>query len=170
MGTKALRAMYEAATPQWSLTPEGRVALAEVKAELDELEAAEVALEGRTPPYTVRLKGDEVHVDLWYPILDGHPKYVVVNQVSVRASDGVRLSYDYTRDGFVVEQPTDRSMFVRAEPGPHGQVHFRDETTWTQVFYAESRACQMTKEEEKAHDAGQWAKVEEATAALKDKP
>ena len=31
-------------------------------------------------------------------------RYVKVNQSSIRASDGIRLHYDYERDGWVIEQ------------------------------------------------------------------
>ena len=34
----------------------------------------------------------------------GKCKYVYVNQESARATDGVRLWYDYNRDGWVIEQ------------------------------------------------------------------
>ena len=49
---------------------------------------------------------DEVHVTLNYPnnATPDQCRYVCVNQASIRASDGVRLHYDYDRDGFVVEQ------------------------------------------------------------------
>ena len=50
--------------------------------------------------------GQDVHVTLTYPGI-GDPRqatHIVVNQESVRASDGLRLHYDYDRDGFVVEQ------------------------------------------------------------------
>ena len=53
--------------------------------------------------FHVNVYGNEVHVALTYPALGGC-QYVVVDQESVRASDGVRLHYDYERDGFVIEQ------------------------------------------------------------------
>ena len=55
--------------------------------------------------------GNELHVTLTYPPWTdadnkhGQCRYIHVNQEAVRASDGVRLHYDYDRDGFVVEQP-----------------------------------------------------------------
>jgi len=55
--------------------------------------------------FHVEKHGPEVHVTLTYPCVDGaKTRYIVVNQESVRASDGLRLHYDYERDGFVVEQ------------------------------------------------------------------
>lgn len=49
--------------------------------------------------------GDEAHITVMYPNNpDSLIKHLVINQCSVRASDGVRLHYDYDRDGFVIEQ------------------------------------------------------------------
>lgn len=44
MSTKALRAMIESVGKQWSLSPEGRAALADVGRELTAIEAAADAL------------------------------------------------------------------------------------------------------------------------------
>ena len=50
--------------------------------------------------------GEELHVEMTYPNLgEGRCTHVVINQESVRASDGIRVHYDYQRDGFVIEQP-----------------------------------------------------------------
>lgn len=49
------------------------------------------------------IDGDTLTIDLTHPELN-QLKYVKFNQESVRASDGVRLSYDYDRDGIVIEQ------------------------------------------------------------------
>ena len=54
--------------------------------------------------------GEELQVELIYPPHasrkegNGKCKYVCVNQESARATDGVRLWYDYNRDGWVIEQ------------------------------------------------------------------
>ena len=53
----------------------------------------------------------ELRVELTYPPwsdaenVNNQCRYICVDQESVRASDGIRLHYDYARDGFVVEQP-----------------------------------------------------------------
>ena len=53
----------------------------------------------------VSTHADEAHITVMYPNNpDSIIKHVVVNQCSVRASDGLRLHYDYERDGFVIEQ------------------------------------------------------------------
>lgn len=43
-------------------------------------------------------------VDLWYPRSDGQPAAVEVGLVDVRAADGLRISYDFDRNGWKVEQ------------------------------------------------------------------
>ncbi len=49
--------------------------------------------------------GNTVHVTLVYPQAHDNPiKYVDFDQESVRASGGIRLSFDYDRNVFVVEQ------------------------------------------------------------------
>lgn len=61
--------------------------------------------------FHVTKHGNELHVDLTYPPwedkdnINGQCRYICVNQEAVRASDGLRLYYDYKRDGFVVQQP-----------------------------------------------------------------
>lgn len=47
---------------------------------------------------------DTIRVELAYPRVEGAAKYVEVDLIDVRAADGVRLSYDFERDGWVIEQ------------------------------------------------------------------
>ncbi|KQO69522.1 hypothetical protein ASF22_02625 [Methylobacterium sp. Leaf87] len=59
--------------------------------------------------FHVARSGDELHVDLTYPPRSdaenrGQVRYLVFDQESVRASDGIRISYDYDRDGYKIEQ------------------------------------------------------------------
>lgn len=57
--------------------------------------------------FHISRKDKELLVELTYPETnkDG-VAYIEVDQESVRASDSVRLHYDYDRDGWVVEKPT----------------------------------------------------------------
>lgn len=56
----------------------------------------------------ISIHNDAVHIDIWYPGIDDNPKYLEVGLMHVRASDGIRIHYDFERDGFVVEQPKPR--------------------------------------------------------------
>lgn len=47
--------------------------------------------------------GEELHLDLWYPRHE-EIKKLVVGLVDVRAADSIRISYDFDRDGYKIEQ------------------------------------------------------------------
>jgi len=44
------------------------------------------------------------YIELWYPRLEGEKKYIRVGLMDVRAADDIRISYDFDRDGWVIEQ------------------------------------------------------------------
>ncbi len=48
-------------------------------------------------------RGDTAIIELWYP-RDSPVKHIEVGLMDVRAADSVRLSYDFDRDGWIVEQ------------------------------------------------------------------
>lgn len=67
-------------------------------------------------------------------------KYFEIDQESVRASDGIRLHYDYDRDGWIIEQPTKlcwSSTDTECDMG------------WKEVAFIQSWALE---EEQKAHE------------------
>lgn len=88
--------------------------------------------------------GDELHIDLFYP--GGHepgcgePKSVVLGLCDVRAADDIRLSYDFERDGWKIEQA---SCFVWGED---------DETNcdpdWQEVAFVQAWARDKRNEED----------------------
>ena len=43
-------------------------------------------------------------VELFYPRNEGQPKYLQLSLMEVRAADDIRVSYDFERDGWVIEQ------------------------------------------------------------------
>ena len=53
-----------------------------------------------------------IHVDLRYPRTEGKPQYVEVGLEDVRAADSIRIRYDFSRDGWSIEQGAhcDKSM------------------------------------------------------------
>lgn len=48
--------------------------------------------------------GDTIYVDLWYPGCDPEAKYISIGLMHVRAADAIRISYDFERDGYLIEQ------------------------------------------------------------------
>lgn len=55
--------------------------------------------------FHVSVRKDTLNVDLTYPqVTKDGCRHVHVNRESVRASDGVLLSYDYDRDGWSIQQ------------------------------------------------------------------
>lgn len=52
-----------------------------------------------------QLYKDKALFEFWYPRLEAQPiKYLEVGLMDVRASDNIRISYDYDRDGWKIEQ------------------------------------------------------------------
>ena len=55
------------------------------------------------PAQEASTRGDTSTIELWYP-RDGAVKFIEVGLVDVRAADSIRISYDFDRDGYVIEQ------------------------------------------------------------------
>ena len=49
------------------------------------------------------VESDTISVDLWYP-RHSPAKFVEVGLMDVRAADSIRISYDFDRDGYKIEQ------------------------------------------------------------------
>jgi hypothetical protein len=48
---------------------------------------------------------DELHIDIWYPRCDENPiKSIVIGLMDVRAADNIKVTYDFDRDGWKIEQ------------------------------------------------------------------
>ena len=47
---------------------------------------------------------DTKYIELSYPRCKDQAKYIKVDLMDVRAADGIRISYDFDRDGWVIEQ------------------------------------------------------------------
>ncbi len=64
---------------------------------------------GTEDNYNVTRNGNRLDVELTYPPYTdeanhGQVRYILIDQESVRASDGIRLHYDYVRDGWAICQ------------------------------------------------------------------
>lgn len=47
---------------------------------------------------------DAAHVEFWYPRTPGHPSILQVGLMDVRAADDIRITYDFARDGWSIQQ------------------------------------------------------------------
>ena len=80
---------------------------------------------------------DVLRVELTYPPYKNEDnqnnqcRYFEINQESVRASDGIRIHYDYERDGFVVEQPQPRLRVT-------GENSYEQIDDWIEVGFFQS--------------------------------
>jgi hypothetical protein len=48
--------------------------------------------------------GDELRIELTYPRSTGHAKFICIGLMDVRGADDIRISYDFDRDGWRIEQ------------------------------------------------------------------
>lgn len=54
--------------------------------------------------HQVSTKGQRLCVDLYYPRAESNVNSVEISLVDVRAADSIRISYDFGRDGWKIEQ------------------------------------------------------------------
>lgn len=50
------------------------------------------------------VRPDPIKVDLMYPRAPDLPDTIDINLIDVRAADGIRISYDFDRDGWSIKQ------------------------------------------------------------------
>ena len=67
-------------------------------------------------------------IELNYPRSEGNVTHLQVDLNDVRASDGIRISYDFDRDGWIIEQP--RFYMVGSE----------EKIDWEETAFVESWA------------------------------
>lgn len=80
-----------------------------------------------------RCNDDEMIVGL-SPRYNGSPKFLIVELNDVRAADGIRLSYDFDRDGWRVEQASTFSWPAGVVPDPD----------WQEVAFVQAWAREKT--------------------------
>lgn len=92
--------------------------------------------------FYVEKDGEALIIRLFYPPreneLSDKCKYIYINQESVRASDGIRLHYDYEKDSWIIEQPTISEWDADKEEFDEG---------WTEVAAIKSWALQDKDQE-----------------------
>ena len=79
---------------------------------------------------------DTTEFTFFYPRCN-QVRFLEVDISDVRASDGVRVSYDFERDGYVIEQPCANYWFEGDEMIPSG-----DKREWKEVGFFQSWALE----------------------------
>jgi hypothetical protein len=85
-----------------------------------------------TEGWTARKFGDVLNVDIWYPLRDGEEpgpdrdkiRTVEVGLLDVRAADSIRITYDFARDGWRIEQAKNWSEDQSEKPLEWVEVSF----------------------------------------------
>ena len=100
----------------------------------DDILRARLIERGWTPPGVhpnlgIKPLENEICVNLWYPRCAENAKWIVIDLVDVRASDGIRVSYDFERDGWKIEQAS-RFSFEPNEPIDLGWIEVSFIQAW----------------------------------------
>ncbi len=96
---------------------------------------------GKLEDYQLKVEqftDNELHYDLWYPGIGGNPTHLQIGMMAVRATDGIRVSYDFGRDGWVIEQGGVWS-WTEDDPEPHDE-------DWQEVAFVQSWARDITQD------------------------
>ncbi|MNE46040.1 hypothetical protein D3C80_1403600 [compost metagenome] len=88
----------------------------------------------------VVIRGDTAFLDLWYPE-QREVKFVQLGLMAVRATDDIRISYDFDRDGWKIEQASRFSWNVDDEVC---------DPDWQEVAFIQSWGRAETPEQEAA--------------------
>lgn len=80
----------------------------------------------------IKVVGNVIHMDLWYPGIGGEPDTLQLGLTAVRSADDIRIFYEFGRDGWVVQQNRlAHAEFEKAED-------VRDD--WTEVAFVQAWA------------------------------
>lgn len=88
----------------------------------------------------INVIGDTACLDIWYPRIR-EIKYIQVGLIDVRAADDIRISYDFCRDGWKIEQASRFSWNIDDEAC---------DPDWQEVAFIKSWGRQETPEQESA--------------------
>lgn len=87
-------------------------------------------------------KSRSIDVNFWYPRIDNNINEINIGLYDVRASDGIRVTYDYERDGYSIQQPfiieVDKGSFIDCEE------HW-EETAFLQSWALEHKNVNISK-------------------------
>lgn len=92
---------------------------------------------------------DTIKAELEYPRLEGRPKFIEIGLMDVRAADSIRVSYDFGRDGWVIEQASKFAWGAREDVDPD----------WKEVAFVQAWERAETEEQ-------QWARIVASEKAI----
>lgn len=95
----------------------------------------------------IHLNDKTIVVDLCYPRSPDRFNAVEINLVDVRASDGIQISYDFERDGWVVKQSLEFNSNDFDKDGwalDQSQLKARD-PDWQEVSFIQSWGREKVK-------------------------
>lgn len=82
-----------------------------------------------------------ITVDLWYPRIDGHITHIEVGLCDVRSADSIRISYDFERDGYKIEQAsTFQSQDLTGLEGAELEAAKDYDEDWQEVAFVQAWA------------------------------
>ena len=73
---------------------------------------------------------DTARIDLWYP-RNNEVKFIKIGLMDVRAADGIRVHYDFERDGFAICQP--KPILTKLEDSSYDS-----DEEWIEVAFCQS--------------------------------
>jgi hypothetical protein len=83
-------------------------------------------------------RGNVLHVELMHPRIKGNVDTVEVNLCDVRAADGIRIRYDFARDGWSILQASRFEWELGEEP----------DGDWQEVAFVQAWAREVPEEPE----------------------
>jgi hypothetical protein len=83
----------------------------------------------------LRIIGKTLLAELWYPRCSDRPNAIEIALVDVRASDGLRIEYDFERDGWSIKQPSKLEFDDGENPNDF----------WTEVAFCGSWSVNLDK-------------------------
>jgi hypothetical protein len=78
-----------------------------------------------------------IRVELHYPRVEGNKDCVIIDLTDVRASDGIRIHYDFKRDGWVICQPRYSQVPVYKSDGKTVDYYMEKEE-WIETAFVQS--------------------------------
>ncbi len=84
-------------------------------------------------------KCDVLATELYYPMSEGNAHAIHIDLCDVRSSDGIRVEYDFERDGWVIMQTKCWQI---------AKDMMQDDGDWKEVAFVQTRGREVEKEED----------------------